>query len=142
MKAFNISAGVKGPYYSWLFTATALLGGDKKVEPLVEEQTFTVYAIYDCESLESIVAINLEAWSVEQGSANRTAVDLELPKGICSGSSSLKRLTAPGVDVYWGITFAGQGVDIYGRINGTETVERVENGRVTVAASEAVLILL
>lgn len=138
----SISAGVKGPYYSWLFTAAALHGGDKKVEILVGNQTFTAYAIYACDRLESIVAINLEAWSVGQGETNRTGVEVRLPEGFYSRSATVKRLTAPGVDVYWGITFAEQGVDVDGKINGTETVERLENGQVTVAASEAVLITL
>lgn len=91
---------------------------------------------------DSVVAINLEAWSVAQEEGNGAAVEVKLPDGVHSRSSTVRRLPVPGVDVYWGITFAGQGVAMDGTINGTETVERLEKGQVTVAASEAVLITL
>lgn len=133
----SLGSGVRGAYYSWLFTATALSGGGKQVEVISQSEFFTAYAIYNSGKLESIVAINLEAYY--QGDT-RSKIALKLPSHFAD--ATVKRLTAPAVDVYWGVTFAGQGVDSSGKINGTLSNEDVKGLTVGLGASEAVLITI
>ncbi|ETS83219.1 hypothetical protein PFICI_05095 [Pestalotiopsis fici W106-1] len=146
VEAFGFPAGVQGTYFSWLFTAKALKGGHKQFEVLYSNQTFVAYGIYKngCSSskanLESIAAINLQAWDASEDSADRPVIYVDIPESLNATSAKVRRLTAPGANVKWGITFDSQGVDTDGTINGTAKSEKISDGRVGVAASEAVLI--
>ncbi|KAF9874379.1 putative nadp-dependent alcohol dehydrogenase protein [Colletotrichum karsti] len=121
--AFGYSSGILGTYYSYLFTYTLLSGGNKQVELLVGDKTFVAYAIYDAEPDRSypsaIVAINLEAWKANAAPGQKPYVELELPTSLRHRNATVRRLTAPGTNVNWGITFAGQSMDGQGKINGT-----------------------
>ncbi|KAF7538842.1 hypothetical protein G7054_g2573 [Neopestalotiopsis clavispora] len=134
----SIPAGVKGAYFSWLVTATALSGGGKQVELLHEEEFLVAYAIYADGDLESIIAINLAPFS--SGDEERGEVAIKLPSGF--EDAQVTRLTAPFVDQNWGITWGGQGVDTEGVLNGTAVTETVEGLTVGLFAGEAVLISL
>ncbi|KAF7536701.1 hypothetical protein G7054_g4302 [Neopestalotiopsis clavispora] len=146
VEAFGYPAGVQGTYFSWLFTAKALRGGHKQVELLYSNKTFVAYGIYKngCSSseasLESIVAINLQAWKAGQDPATRPVTYVDIPEDLNATSAKVRRLTAPGANVKWGITFDSQGVDTDGTLNGTAKSEKISDARVGVAASEAVLI--
>jgi hypothetical protein len=145
----------KSLYYGNLFTSTALAGGNKQVSILVNETSFTAYGIYDAGSggggrfagqgskLQSIVVVNLGMWnSTQEGSRPYTEVRLPIDRKAAE-CATVKRLTAPGVEVQTGITLAGQSVGTDGSIVGREVVERLgSGGTVLVGASEAVLITL
>jgi hypothetical protein len=147
---FNISAGVKGPYYSWLLSATALSGGNKQVEMLVSNSTFTAYAIYvaaagsaDQKSkLESILLLNLNVWSATADPAQRPYVRVNLPKNLATSATRAKRLTAPGADTYSNVTWANQTISVGGHVKGNQVQEKVVNNTVLIGASEALLIKL
>lgn len=156
--AFGIAGGVKGSYYSYLFSAVALSGSDKQVEILHSDQRFVAYGIYagGCSThsqgsrrpgrrgkLQSIVAVNLQAWSKEDPQSERPSVTIDLSRSLRPFSrATVQRLTAPGADSLEEISFRGQTVAEDGKLKGHMKTERVVNGRVAVAASEAVLITL
>lgn len=136
-------------YYGNLFTSTAFAGGAKQIVTLANETTFTAYAIYDAANgsaaarLESVAVVNLEMFNATQDAGSRPYVAVQLPlDGEVVAGAQVRRLTAPGVDVKDGITFAGQYVDSNGQIVGTLETESLSNDTVLVGAGEAVLVSL
>lgn len=137
------AAHVKPLYYGNWFTGKALAGGDKMVAVLANETTFTAYGVYDdatstTAALASVVVANLAMWNSTQPAAERPYISVQLPTLLAEGK--VRRLTSPGVEIAANITFAGQWVDEGGNLRGTEVVESVQNGVVSVGAGEAVLI--
>lgn len=142
-------------YYGNLLTASALSGGNKQVQPLLNETSLTAYAIFDAgkqPTLTSLVALNLNVYnSTFTTPRPYTNFDFTLPTstGKNSNASShiqVHRLTAPGVEIARNVTFAGQHVDNNsGEIAGQKVVEEVEDLgdgkiRVRVGDGEAVLV--
>lgn len=156
-------------YYGNLLTASALSGGNKQVQVLLNETSLTAYAVFDAGSdgsadvsaegtaarqpkLTSLVALNLNIYnSTFTTSRPYTNFDFTLPTSAgnnSNGSSNIQvhRLTAPGVEIARNVTFAGQHVNnSSGEITGEKVVEEVEDLgdgkiRVSVGDGEAVLI--
>lgn len=156
-------------YYGNLLTASALSGGNKQVQVLLNETSLTAYAVFDAGSngsssvsaqgiaarqptLTSLVALNLNIYnSTFTTPRPYTNFDFTLPNSAgnaSNGSSNIQvhRLTAPGVEIASNVTFAGQYVDNNsGKITGEKIVEEVEdlgNGKIKVKVGygEAVLI--
>lgn len=159
----------KSLYYGNLLTASALSGGNKQVQVLLNETSLTAYAVYDAGSngsdvdltqetvatqptLTSLVLLNLNIYnSTFTTPRPYTSFDFTLPTGagnVSIGSSDVhvQRLTAPGVEIADNVTFAGQYVDnSSGVLTGEKVVERIEDlgdgrGRVKVGDGEALLI--
>ncbi|KAK7722282.1 hypothetical protein SLS64_000819 [Diaporthe eres] len=154
-------------YYGNLLTASALSGGNKQVQVLLNETSLTAYALFDAGSngssavsaqsiaarqptLTSLVVLNLNIYnSTFTTPRPYTNFDFTLPTGVSNGSSDIQvhRLTAPGVETASNVTFAGQHVDNNsGEITGEKIVEEVEDLgdskiRVKVGDGEAVLII-
>jgi hypothetical protein len=147
VNAWGYPSGVLGTYFSYLFSHTALAGGNKQVELLVESNTFVAYGIYDKRRthhgsgarLESVAALHLRSWN-STFTGERPSIDLKIPSQLIQKSTKVTRLTGPGTDLRWGITFGGHGVALDGTLNGTAKLENVLNGKVTIQAAEAVLI--
>jgi hypothetical protein len=148
--AFNVTAGVKGPYSSWLLSAKALSGGNKMIEQILADDTLTAYAVFDAgdgdndlddTSLTSLVIINMDNYETDDG-VNRTYVEVFISDDLVSDESRVLRLSGPGSDVFWGITFAGQGVDTIGNLNGTYYESPLDEGKVLVGQTEVALVLL
>ena len=137
-------------YYGNLFAATALAGGNKQVVSIANETTFAAYGIYDARprtpKLESIAILNLEMFNSTQSASERSYKAVKLPTakaGVQSWKKAkVRRLTAPGVEVKTGMTFAGRTVDGSGKLVGKEKVENVKDGEVVIGAGEAVLVTL
>lgn len=156
-------------YYGNLLTATALSGGNKQVQVLLNETSLTAYAVFDAGSSRSaavggqgtatrqptptsLVLLNLNIYnSTFTTPRPYTSFDFTLPAGAgntSAGSSNIqvRRLTAPGVEIASNVTFAGQHVDNKsGEIVGEKVVEEIEDlgdgqGRVRVGDGEAVLV--
>lgn len=156
-------------YYGNLLTASALSGGNKQVQVLLNETSLTAYAVFDAGSngstalsaqstaarqptLTSLVVLNLNIYnSTFTTPRPYTNFDFTLPTragNVSSASSDIQvhRLTAPGIEVANNVTFAGQHVDNNsGEITGEKIVEEVEDLgdskiRVKVGDGEAVLI--
>lgn len=151
-------------YYGNLLTASALSGGNKQVQVLLNETSLTAYAIFDAGSngstagpaqdtasresrLASLVVLNLNIYnSTFTTPRPYTNFDFTLPTGVGSSDVQARRLTAPGVEKASNVTFAGQHVDNNsGKITGEKTTEEIEDlgdgkGRVKVGDGEAVLI--
>lgn len=129
------------PYYSGD-------GAPKKViHALVQEETFTAYALYRTapdHGLDAVVILNLEPFN-STANYTRPYARVELPERIRT-PGTIRRLTAPGSDVkdfeQTAITFAGQSIDKSGLIQGgKEVVEAWMPGeRVLVGDAEGVLI--
>ncbi|PQE27103.1 beta-glucuronidase protein [Rutstroemia sp. NJR-2017a WRK4] len=141
-------AGVRPLYYGNLFIATALAGGEKQVAVLINETAFTAYGIYDAGDadgrLSALAVVNLRMWNSTQETGERpyTAVEVKVPGGKL-GNATVRRLTAPGVEIAGNVTWAGRSVDAEGFLTGTEVVEKIGDGNtVLVGAGEAVLITL
>ena len=120
--------------------AKLLQGGHKEVTILTNTTHLTSYGIYTFGTLTAVAVVNLEIWnSTEAGTRPGVSV---VVKGATTGSV-VRRLTAPGVEVKTGMTWAGQAVDSNGKITGAEVTESLNiDGSVLVSASEAVLITL
>lgn len=155
-------------YYGNLLTASALSGGNKQVQVLLNETSLTAYAVFDAGSdgsavdpaqgttatqpkLTSMVLLNLNIYnSTFTTPRPYTSFDFTLPTpgNVSVGSSDVKvhRLTAPGVEIASNVTFAGQYVDnSSGVLTGDKVVEEIEDlgdgrGRVRVGDGEALLI--
>lgn len=156
-------------YYGNLFTASALSGGNKQVQILLNETSLTAYAVFDAGSpgsdtttvqstaasqpkLTSLILLNLNIYnSTFTTPRPYTSFDFTLPDGaanvsIGSSDAQVYRLTAPGVEVATNVTLAGQHIDnTSGNLTGDKVVEEVEglgNGqaRVRVGDGEALLI--
>ena len=151
IKINDTDAQPKALYYGNLFTSTALAGGNKQVDILVNETSFTAYAIYDAvnttdesignaSQLDSIVLVNLNMFNSTQPATERPYIAVTLP--TVASNAEVRRLTAPGVEAKDGISWAGKNVTQDGYIVGQEVVEGVENGQVSIGAGEALLILV
>lgn len=140
----DVPAHPKALYYGNLFTATAFAGGNKQVEILVNETSFTAYAVYDAgkgerakPKLTGLVLVNLNMWNSTMDKMIKPYMEMKLPMDLREGF--VRRLTAPGADSSSNMTFAGRSVGSDGNYVGEEVVERLE-GSVFVGASEALLI--
>ncbi|RYP43507.1 hypothetical protein DL768_009879 [Monosporascus sp. mg162] len=154
--AFGYPAGVLPSYYGYWVVQKALgANGDvgKQVEALVTYDQFTAYGIYDSKtgSLSSVIALNLLDWDSTKGEEARPAVTADFGnlrskccKSRTSGEPKVYRLTAPGANAKApeAIRFGGQYIDnTEGNIHGELEYEKLgEGGKVTLRASEAVLI--
>lgn len=148
----STTAHPKALYYGNLFTSTALAGGGKQVEILVNETSFTAYGIYSAvegdhnstAKLKELVLVNLNIWNSTQPAGDRpyTAVKLPLDSlGLKAQTATVRRLTAPGAETASNITWAGKSVGMDGTITGKEIVEGVgDENTVLIGASEAVLV--
>jgi hypothetical protein len=139
-------AGARPLYYGNLFIATAFAGGGKQVAVLINETAFTAYGIYDAGDgrLSGLAVVNLRMWNSTQKAEERpyTAVEVKVP-GEELGNATVRRLTAPGVEIAGNVTWAGRSVDADGFLTGREMVEKMGDGNmVLVGAGEAVLITL
>ncbi|PQE20862.1 beta-glucuronidase protein [Rutstroemia sp. NJR-2017a BBW] len=139
-------AGVRPLYYGNLFIATAFAGGEKQVAVLINETAFTGYGIYEAGDgrLSGLAVVNLRMWNSTQKAEERpyTAVQVKVPDEKL-GNATVRRLTAPGVEIAGNVTWAGRSVDAEGFLTGTEVVEKIGHGNtVLVGAGEAVLITL
>ncbi|KAI9684330.1 MAG: hypothetical protein M1820_010889 [Bogoriella megaspora] len=149
IKINDTNAQPKALYYGNLFTSTVLAGGNKQVDILVNETSFTAYAIYNSgtgssdaanaeSQLSSIVLVNLNIFNSTQSADERPYIAVNLPEA--ASQASVRRLTAPGVEVKEGISWAGRNVTQDGYIVGQETTESVDSGQVIVGAGEALLV--
>lgn len=114
---------------------------------MVNETRLTAYAIYDKadQLLESIAIVNLEMFNSTQPANDRPYTKISLPSSFVNGTGGkikVRRLTAPGVEVKQGITFAGQHVDSDGKIVGNQTIEQLMEDHILVGAGEAILVSL
>ena len=129
-------------YYGNLFTATALAGGNKQVELLINETYFSAYGLYtqhlNGADLTQIIVVNTNAYDPSTGGGVRPYTSVQLPPEF--EGARVKRLTAPSVYERTAITYAGQSVDNSGQIIGEEAIERVQAGQVSIGDSEALLI--
>lgn len=133
-------------YYGNLLAAQALggggTGGELQVVSLLNETRQTAYGVYEGAELKSVVAINLEMFNSTQDEDERAYAVFRLPEDVDWDGAEVRRLTAPGVEVKTGVTYAGRSVDDDGKLAGEEEVEAVEDGEVRVGAGEAVLVTL
>lgn len=131
-------------YYGNLFNAAALAGEDSQVVSIANESTFAAYAIYAAGdgALRSVAVVNLAMFNSTQDEDERVVTVVTLPDVADWSDAEVRRLTAPGVEVKMGVTFAGRSVDEDGNLGGDEDVEAVEDGTVSVGAGEAVLVTL
>ncbi|PQE19985.1 beta-glucuronidase protein [Rutstroemia sp. NJR-2017a BVV2] len=135
-------AEVRPLYYGNLFVAAALAGGEKQVAVLVNETAFTAYGIYGSDGLSGLAVVNLRMWNSTQEAGKRPYTAVKVPGGV-GGNATVRRLTAPGVEIAGNVTWAGRSVDADGFLTGTEVVEKIGDGNtVLVGAGEAVLITL
>lgn len=155
-------------YYGNLLSASALSGGNKQVQVLLNETSLTAYAVFDAGSngsavaptqgtastqprLTSLVLLNLNIYnSTFTTPRPYTSFDFTLPTS--AGNFSTKssdvqahRLTAPGVEIASNVTFAGQYVDSLGVLSGEKVMEEIEDlgdgrARVKVGDGEALLV--
>ena len=139
--------GPRPLYYGNWFTATALGNEETQVIPVVNTSSLAAYAIYSSnrhqQKLRSIVAVNMEVYnSTSTPVDQRQTAAFELPASLLSTKRpiSVRRINAAGAEAQDGIKFAGQTIDLNGKITGKEVREIVENRVVNVRASEAVLI--
>jgi hypothetical protein len=115
---------------------------------LINNSTFTAYAIYDAAAgrvdntakLEAVLLLNLNVWNSTSDPATRPYIEVNLPKNVVLASTRSKRLTALGADTYQNITWAEQYVTAGGHINGTQRLEKLVDHSVLVGASEALLV--
>lgn len=130
-------------YYGNLLAAQALGSGDLQVVSILNETRQTAYGVYAAQQeLRSVVAINLEMFNSTQDEDERAYTVFRLPEDVDWDGAEVRRLTAPGVEVKTGVTYAGRSVDDDGKLAGEEKVEAVEDGEVRVGAGEAVLVTL
>ncbi|KAF2477211.1 uncharacterized protein BDR25DRAFT_321643 [Lindgomyces ingoldianus] len=145
----NTAPYAKPLYYGNIFISKVLAGGNKQVINLLNSTSLTAYRIYASSSskytLESVAIINSQEFNRTTLADKReyTAFKLlKLDRNYDWDTAKVRRLTAPGVDSKEEITFAGQYVDMAGRIVETERVERVSGSEVLVGAGEGVLVTL
>ncbi|KAJ7172218.1 hypothetical protein C8R46DRAFT_947166 [Mycena filopes] len=111
----------------------------------VSPDLFAAYAVYDGheDAPVRLVVVNWDTFNSTMGEAAAKATSLTLDiTGLRRNSKvTLKRLTAPGNDETNAdyVTWAGQAWT-NGTAQGRETIEVVENGKVEVRGSEAVLV--
>ncbi|KAF8853900.1 hypothetical protein BDZ45DRAFT_716386 [Acephala macrosclerotiorum] len=142
----SITAHPKALYYGNLFTETAFASGNKQIEILVNETSFTAYVVYDAGKgerakprLTGLVLVNLNMWYSTIDGMMRPYMEVKLPMDLREGC--VRRLTAPGADSSSNMTFASRSVWSDGNYVGEEVIERLEPlGSVSVGDSEALLI--
>lgn len=141
--------GPRPLYYGNLFIAAALGGANKQVVTIANTATLAGYAIYTSSrprqrsQLQSVVLVNLGIFnSTATSEDRRTSIDFQLPDN-CVGKNTkitVRRLTAAGAEVKDGISFSGRTVSLDGNIEGKEVIERVNGNKVSVKASEAIIV--
>ncbi|KAF4534706.1 Glycoside hydrolase family 79 [Lasiodiplodia theobromae] len=139
-------------YYGNLFAAQALGGSgggsgggggvDLQVVSILNETRQTAYGVYEGAELRSVAVVNLEMFNSTQEEEERVYTVFKLPEDVDWDGAEVRRLTAPGVEVKTGVTYAGRSVDDDGKLAGEEEVEAVKDGEVRVGAGEAVLVTL
>jgi hypothetical protein len=139
--------GPRPLYYGNWFVATALGDKEAQVIPIVNTSSLAGYAVYSGSyrrpTLRSIVLVNMDVFnSTSTPASQRQSVGFKLPSALVGSNlrTSVRRINAPGAEAQDNISFAGQKIDLEGRITGKEVREKVTNGVVDVKASEAVLI--
>ena len=139
--------GPRPLYYGNIFIATALGGKDKQVVAIANTENIGGYAVYAAgkprqrAKLEALVLVNMEVYnSTAVPAEKRGSVEFELPLNCQGRKAEVRRLKAAGAEVKEGIAFAGRSVALDGVIEGKEVVEVVRGGKISVGASEAVLI--
>lgn len=111
-----------------------------RVAPMTDLDTDTAvhYAIYDGNNLQKLVLLNLEYFSGTSQSARPSrAYDSARLLGT---RLKLRRLTGASSAATTGVTWAAQSVDTNGFVTGTVKTEFVDNGLVSLLASEAVIV--
>lgn len=101
-----------------------------------ESETLALYAIYSGNIIQKIIAINLEF--LDSTTTRPVSQDIDV-SDILSQNLSVRRFTGIASDATINVTWAGQSFDSGSGI-GKMTVENYKTGRVSVGASEAVLI--
>ncbi len=132
-------------YYGMLLMAHVLSGGNKQITLLENTTHLTSYGVYSAGKLSGVVVVNLDLYNATAGTENgvrgsRGSKVVSLA-GVPDGSK-IRRLTAPGAESKTGVNFAGVTVGTDGKLVGTEVLETVSGGVVTVKSSEAVLVTL
>ncbi|KAH7371264.1 glycoside hydrolase superfamily [Pyrenochaeta sp. MPI-SDFR-AT-0127] len=126
-------------YYAMLFMADVV--GDltaPKVAPITSRDTSSAvhFAIFDGDKIQKLILLNTQ---FATSGSNRTSLDFDV-KSILGANLEVRRLTGAYSAAKTGVTWAGQSADSAGKIVGDQKVERINNGVVTLLASEAVLV--
>ena len=126
-------------YYSLLFIADAI--GDisaPRIEELsaFESETLALYALYSGDTIQKIIALNLEFF--DSTTTRPVSQDIDV-SDVLGQSLSVRRFTGAGSDATGNVTWAGQSFDT-GFGVGSKIVESYDKGQVNIGASEAVLI--
>jgi hypothetical protein len=95
-----------------------------------------LYAIYSGGTLQKVVAINLDFFNSTTPRPTPQSVDVS---EVLGQSLSIRRFTGASSDATGNVTWVGQSFDT-GPGVGNLTVENYNDGKVSVGASEAVLI--
>ncbi|KAK4041439.1 glycoside hydrolase superfamily [Parachaetomium inaequale] len=140
------TAATPGPhinptYYAMLFIADLVADlKDPKVAPMPDLDTDTTvhYAIYDGKKLQKLVLLNLEYCSGTSQSSRRSTTYGSAR--LLGKKLRVRRLTGANSAATTGVTWAGQSVDGNGSIIGAVKTESVDDGRVSLFASEAVIV--
>ena len=113
---------------------------DPKVAPMPDLDTDTMvhYAIYDGKKLQKLVLLNLEYFSGTSQSSRRSTTFGSAR--LLGTKLRVRRLTGANSAATAGVTWAGQSVDGDGSIIGAVKTESVHDGRVSLFASEAVIV--
>jgi len=111
-----------------------------RVAPMPDLDTDTAvhYAIYDGNQLQKLVLLNLEYFGgTSQSTRPRRAYG---SAGLLGTRLKLRRLTGPNSAATRGVTLTGQSVDANGAVVGDVKTEFVDDGVVSLLASEAVIV--
>jgi hypothetical protein len=124
-----------------LFVADLVAGlASPRVAPMPDLDTDSAvhYAIYDGNTLQKLVLLNLEYFEGTSQSARPSRVYGSAR--LLGTKLKVRRLTGVNSAATTGVTWAGQSVDANGAIVGALRTEAVEDGVVSLLASEAVIV--
>lgn len=127
-------------------------GTNIRIAPLdtplgLSNHTFAAYALYEGVVPARLVLINMIVRNVTTSALNLDkepgTVTLDISRLVGKAKATLKRMSSTGLNERNSshVSWAGQTYSD-GRASGKEVIERVENGSVSVRASEAVLVFL
>lgn len=126
-------------YYAMLFVADLVEDlKDPSVARLTDLDTDSLvhFAIYDCGRLAKVVLLNL---NFSDETSTRSSIKLSLSH-VLGNDLHVRRLTGTESAAQTGVTWAGQKVDDSGNLIGLLDVEDVNDGVVTLLASEGVIV--
>jgi hypothetical protein len=128
-------------YYGFLLFAELVsdVGHKPQIAAIPSLDAFDLahYAVYSSSSdLQKLVILNLD---YVNGTSPRTYKTFDVSSEF-GDNITVKRLTGSTSIATDGLTWVGQNVDGNGNLSGTNVVEKVTNGVVSIGSSEAVII--